>query len=325
MRRVLVTGATGFIGFEVAKRLSDLELRPRLLVRRPLRGPLIAALDAEPIQGDLGRPESLARALRGVDTVIHLAARAIFEEYDLVRPTIVDGSAALMRAALDAGVERFVYASSLLVYEGRADYVDATTPATSCLGYGRAKREAEQAMRSLVADSGMKLAVVRLPHVYGATDLMFEQMRRGRIISPGSGRNRFAHLHVADAARLLIGAAENDWSGVTPVADDEPASWREFFSVVRTYYPRFRQVSMPRWVALGGTRVLTPPRRLRGQPSLYTPDAVLSWNLELKVRPRLLWDDLGLEPLFPTIREGIPAVLDDCIAFRWVHPVLDRS
>jgi nucleoside-diphosphate-sugar epimerase len=320
-----VTGATGFIGYEVARRLSDLGLRPRLLVRRPLRGPLVAGLEAEPIQGDLERPESLARAVRGVDTIIHLAARAIFEEYDIVRPTIVDGSAAVMRAAVEEGVERFVYASSMLVYDGQAGFVDAATPTTSCLGYGRAKREAERALTLLAAGSGTKLAIVRLPHVYGATDLMFEQMRRGRIISPGSGRNRFAHLHVADAARLLIGAAEKDWSGATPVADDEPASWREFFAVVRTYYPRFRQVSLPRWLALGGTRALTPLRRLRAEPSLYTPDAVISWNLELKVKPRLLWDELGLEPLHPTIREGIPAVLDDCIAFRWVHPVLDRS
>ena len=87
MGRVLVTGATGFVGLEVAGQLCRKGVRPRLLVRRPLRGALLESLGAELMQGDLESPESLARAVQGIDTVIHLGASAIFEEYSLVRPT----------------------------------------------------------------------------------------------------------------------------------------------------------------------------------------------------------------------------------------------
>ena len=52
--KILVTGATGFIGYEVAKQLYQKGCRPRLMVRRPLRGFLLKSLDAELIQGDLG-------------------------------------------------------------------------------------------------------------------------------------------------------------------------------------------------------------------------------------------------------------------------------
>lgn len=325
MRRVLVTGGTGFIGYEVAKRLAGLGLQPRLLVRRPLRAPLLSALDAVLVQGDLESSDSLDRAVQGVDTVIHLAARAVFEEYSLVRPTIVGGSAALMRAAARAGVERFVHASSLLVYEEQKSPIDRDTPATSKLGYGRAKREAEAVLTELAAAASMSLAIVRLAHVHGARDLMFEQVRRGRVLMPGNGRNEFAHLHVSDAARVLIRAAEQNWHGVLAVADDQPASWREFFAEIRKYYPRFREVGAPQWVAALGTRMLTPFRRLSGRPSLHTPEAVAGWNLNLAVKPRLLWNELDLEPEFPTIHQGIPAALDECIAFRWVHPILDRG
>ena len=79
MEKILVTGATGFIGYEVSSLLSLRGFRPRLMVRRPVRGMLINSLDAELRQGDLKRPESLRRLVQDIDTVIHLGAMATFE------------------------------------------------------------------------------------------------------------------------------------------------------------------------------------------------------------------------------------------------------
>jgi nucleoside-diphosphate-sugar epimerase len=324
MNKVLVTGATGFIGYEVALQLIERGIRPRLLVRRPQRAMLFAGLDVELVQGDLERPLSLERAAEGVDTIIHLGARAIFEEYELVRPTIVAGSAALMRAATGAGVRRFVYASSLLVYTDQDRAIDATTPARPRLGYGKAKLEAERILAAIADQAGIDLAAIRLPHVYGARDLMFEQVRRGRVMFPGNGGNLFAHLHVRDAARILLAVAERGWTGTSPVADEHAVDWNEFFAVIRKYYPRSRYYGVPRWAALLGTRLMTPLRRLDRHPSLYTPDAVIGWNLNVPVAKGLLWDELGLAPDYPSVYQGIPAVLDDSIAFRWIHPVADR-
>ena len=56
---------------------------------------------------------------------------------------------------------------------------------------------------------------------------------------------------------------------------------------------------------------------------MYTPDTVTSWNLNLPVRPGVLWDELGIRPSYPTIAEGLPAALDECVAFRWTHPHAD--
>jgi nucleoside-diphosphate-sugar epimerase len=325
IEKVLVTGATGFIGFEVARQLSHRGLKPRLLVRRPLRAAMLASLNAELVQGDLESPQSLARAVQGIDTIIHLGARAIFEEYELVRPTIVDGSVALMDAAISAGVQRFVYSSSLLVYRNQREAIDQHTPADAELGYGRAKLEAEAVLSTMADQAGMSLALIRLPHVYGARDLMFEQVRQGRVLFPGNGQNLFSHMHVEDAARVLLAVAEKEWTGISPVADDMAANWNEFFGVIRNYYPRFRNIGMPMWLALLGTRLLTPIRRLSKQPSLHTPDAVLGWNLNVPVKKDVLWNDLELTPNYPSIHQGIPAVLDDCIPFRWKHPVADRA
>lgn len=88
MKKILVTGATGFIGFEVSSQLSRQGFRPRLMVRRPIRGMLLKSLDAELMQGDLKRPVSLQRLVRDIDTVIHPGAMATFESYHKVRSSI---------------------------------------------------------------------------------------------------------------------------------------------------------------------------------------------------------------------------------------------
>lgn len=324
MQQVLVTGATGFIGYEVARQLNAQGLCPRLMVRRPERGALLSGLDAELIHGDLTRPSSLARAVQGVDTILHLGARAAFESYARVHPTIVQGSIALMQAARQADVERFIYASSLFVYGPQAQPITARTPAAPCLDYGRAKLEAESALSALAQETGMQFAAVRLPHVYGARGLLFQQVHRGLVLFPGRGDNLFSHLHVEDAGRLLIEVARQGWTGVSAVADDRSVPWHAFFATLREHYPRYRELYIPAWLARLGTMALRPLMRWRARPSLATPDTITGWNLSLPVTPHLLWDDLGLKPRYATIDTGIPAVLDECVAFRWRHPLLDK-
>ena len=325
MKKVLVTGATGFIGFELARQRSEVGLRPRLLVRRPHRAPLLASLDAELVQGDLLSPASLARAVRGVDTVFHLAARASFESYARLKPTIVDGSASLMRAAADAGVSSFVFASSLLVHGSTETPIDAATPPAPELDYGRAKVEAETRLAAIAADAGIALAGVRLPHVYGAHSVLFQQVRKGLAIFPGPMTNRCGHLHVEDAARALREVARQRWTGASALADGHAADWIEFFAVLKELYPRFRLLRLPKWVGYAGAAMAAPLRLLASGPSLYTAGTVTGFNLSLPVARDALWSDLGRRPRYESIHAGIPAVLDSHLHFRWRHPMFDRA
>ena len=327
MNRILVTGSTGFIGYEAARILAEEGLQPRLLVRRMLRGSLVSHLDAEPVLGDLLSPLSLERAVQGVDTILHFGARASFEAFSQVRPSIVDGSRALMQAAVKAGVECFVYASSMLVHDSlpnRDGVVDADTPPAPGTGYGRAKLEAEGLLGRAAKEAGMAFCALRLPHVYGARDAVFSKIRVGPLLLPGLGTNAYCHLHVLDAARAMVEAGRQRLSTVSPIADDLPADWNAFFGLVKQYYPRLRMIRIPRQLALFGAYALHGWYRFQGKQTLETPDGVRGWNLHIPVRKGLVWEELGLEPEFPTFFDGVPEVLDDCVSYRWIHPVLDR-
>lgn len=325
MKTVLVTGATGFIGIEVSRQLADRGLNPRLMVRRPLRGIILKHLTADIMQADLRSPRSLQRILSGIDTVIHLGARAAFEPYKHLYPSIVRGSLNLMRAAIRAGVKRFVYGGSLLVYDDSPKPIDQNTRPSPTSGYGRAKLEAETEMQKLAASAGIRFVSLRLPHVYGAHSLLFDQVRYGRITFPGRGLNRFAHLHVSDAARGLIRAAETDVEGCFVVADELSCTWNDFFETVQTYYPRLRVVHMPQLASFIATRMLDALFELAGRPNPYPSGAISCWNMRLSVEPGTLQNVLGMEPEYPSVHDGIPAVLDDAISFYWLPSNLDRD
>ena len=306
--KLLVTGASGFIGQEVSHQLAFGGYRPRLMIRQAGDDCEICHLDADFVLADLRDRNSLRQAVKGVDGIIHLGARATFESYETLKPSILDGSLALMKAGIAAGVRRFVYSSSLLVYGGESSRVTADTPVNPVLDYGRIKVDAEKQLSEIAASAGVSFAALRLPHVYGARDLYFRQLQAGRLILPGLGKNIYTHLHVADAAAAIIACAEQAYSGILPFGDQLPSTWATFLKVARQHYPNARVYPVPRWLALLTTALLTPFRRIRPNPGLETPGAVRTYNFNLAVDRDLLWKDLGLAPVYPTIYEGIPAV-----------------
>jgi len=229
-----------------------------------------------------------------------------------------------MQAAIEARVGSFVYGGSLLVYGDTAQPIDQEKGTSPKSGYGRAKLEAELALEESAAKAGIRFVSLRLPHVYGAHSLLFDQVRHGKVLFPGSGNNPFAHLHVIDAARALIHAAESGQPGLWVVADDLSCTWNEYFETLKTYYPRLRVMHIPQILSFLGTRILDVVFGLTAQTNPYPSGAIACWNLRLPVIPGTMKQTVGLEPKYPTIHDGIPAVLDDSISFYWLPSNLDR-
>lgn len=319
--RVLVTGATGFIGTEVARQLAAAGMRPRVLVRRPTRARLLDGLDVEAVHGDLTVPDTLRPAVEGCDAVIHLGGRAVFEPARRLEPTFVAGTRALADAAEAVGARRFVFGSSLLVHRPSRDAITATTEPDPAIDYGRVKLRME---RELAERRGLSVASIRLPHVYGAGDQLFANLRRGVLAVPGRSSEPFSHLHVHDAARVLIAAALGRWEGACGIGDRDPAGWDRFLGELKRLLPRLVVVRLPAPLALVGTSLMRVVRSRLETPDIFTPDTVLAWNMPLWVEPSLLWDELGIQPEVPDFTVGLKRSLDDAVDRVWRHSVHDR-
>jgi nucleoside-diphosphate-sugar epimerase len=319
--KVLVTGATGFIGSEVTRQLAAAGLRPRVLVRRPTRASLLDGLDIDAVYGDLTVPDTLGPAVAGCDAVIHLGGRAVFEPARRLEPTFVSGTRAVADAAERAGARRFVFGSSLLVHHPSVGPVTATTEPDPVIDYGRVKLRME---RELSARPGLSVANIRLPHVYGAGDQLFANVRRGVLAVPGRSAPPFSHLHVHDAARVLIAAALGTWEGARGIGDRDPAGWDRFLGELQRLLPRLVVVRLPAPLALAGTSLMRIVRSRLETPDIFTPDTVRAWNMPLWADPALLWDELGLEPEVPDYVAGLKRSLDDAVDRVWRHSVHDR-
>lgn len=176
-RTALVTGATGFVGSAVARALLGAGIGVRALARKGNDRRNLAGLDVEIAEGDLTDAASLKAAIRGCDLLFHVAAdyRLWVRDPGQMMRTNVDGTEALMRAALDAGVSRVVYTSSVATLgHNQNGLSDETTPSTlaDMTGpYKQSKFLAEALVRRMVAEEGLPAVIVNPSTPIGPGDV----------------------------------------------------------------------------------------------------------------------------------------------------------
>ncbi len=219
--KALVTGATGFVGAAVARRLLAAGHEVRALARAGSNRANLDGLDVEVVTGDLTETESLARAAMGCDALFHVAAdyRLWAPDSDAMMRTNVDGSRNMVRAAADAGCGRIVYTSSVatlgLNADGEPADEDTAVSFDHMIGpYKQSKFRAEEAVMRLVREDGAPVVIVNPSAPVGPRDI--RPTPTGRIIvDAASGRmpafvdTGLNIVHVDDVADGHLAAFEH--------------------------------------------------------------------------------------------------------------------
>jgi len=282
----LVTGATGFVGSAVARALLETGRDVRVLARPSGDRRNLADLSVEIAEGSLEDASSLVRAVAGCRYLFHVAA-----DYRLWVPdpapmyrANVEGTRVLMRVALDAGVERVVYTSSVatlgLVAVGSADEETPSSLEDMIGPYKRSKFQAEEVVRDLVERRGLPAVIVNPSTPVGPRDR--KPTPTGRLIleaarghMPGYVDTGLNIAHVEDVAVGHLAAAETGRVGERYILGSEDMSLAQILAevgqVAGTRPPRMRVPYSVAYPAAIGAELVA---RLTGREPFITRDGV---------------------------------------------------
>ncbi len=304
-RRVLVTGATGFIGSHLAQRLVDEGARVRVLVRRPA-GLIHSLRDrVEIVSGDLLQPDRFVAATAACEVVFHVAgwlgrppARPVAHAIN------VTATQQLAQAARAAGVRRFVYTSSIAVYGPLAGgVITEDQPHWPVYTYAETKSLGEQAaLRCATAD--FEVTILRPAMVFGPrgsawTVLPVRLAQRHLPVLIGGGHG-FSHPVYVDNLidAYLLAAVCPAAAGRAFTLSDGDIEWRDFFGRYAAMAGR-RAYSVP--VAL--LRLAAPPiellTRLLGRPAVVSHHSIGFLTGRARLSTDLARQLLGWSPRVP--------------------------
>ena len=194
MNRVLVAGATGYLGGFVAREFKSRDYLVRALARSPKKlDPLRDSLD-EIVHAEVTRPETLEGACDGIDVVFSSVGITKQKDGLTFRDVDYQGNVNLLQAAQRAGVKKFIYVS---VFGG---------PGLLHLDIVKAHEDFVGVLR----DSGMDYTVIRPTGFFSDMEEYLKMARRGRVYLFGPGKNRINPIHGADLAVVCADAASGD-------------------------------------------------------------------------------------------------------------------
>lgn len=260
--RVLVTGASGFVGSAVARAMLARGWRVRVLVRAASPRGNVRDLDVEVVEGDMRDQASMRRALEGVRYLLHVAA-----DYRLWAPNPGDimranleGTRVVMTAALQAGIEKIVYTSSVATLRVKADGdgapVDEDAPADEheVIGaYKRSKIAAERLVEQMIAAQRLPAVIVNPSTPIGPRDI--KPTPTGRIIVeaalgkiPAFVDTGLNLVHVDDVALGHVLALERGRIGERYILGGDDVKLRDMLGTIAQMVDRKPpSIKLPRW------------------------------------------------------------------------------
>jgi nucleoside-diphosphate-sugar epimerase len=240
--KILITGATGFTGGYLARRLSTSGHAVRALVRSPEKGRSLAEQGIEIVTGDVTNPASLDRAMEDVALVYHIAATFRQENISDKKMWAINcqGVQNMLDAAIAAGtVNRFVHCSTIGVH-GDIKNPPATedSPYAPDDAYQRSKTGGEKIAMTYIKESKLPITIFRPGGIYGPGDTrflkLFRPIKKRRFVMIGSGKVLYSLIYIDDLIDgILLCGTHPRAIGNTYILTGEPAlTLNEFVATI---------------------------------------------------------------------------------------------
>jgi nucleoside-diphosphate-sugar epimerase len=280
VKRILVTGATGFTGGHLCERLARAGYAVRVLVRDPNRSIALSRCGVEVVVGDIRDSRPLEKVIEGIDVVYHIAA--LFRPENVSRKemweTNVQGTIHLLDAAIKAGVQRFIHCSTVGVHgDIKNPPANEETPYGPGDYYQESKTEGEQVVLQYMAKGQLPIVVFRPGGIYGPRDLRFlkliKAIKTRRFVMLGSGEILYQLIYIDDLIDgiLLCGTKEQAIGHVYILTGEEPVTLNQLVRVIAEVLdvrlPRLRFPVTPVYVAGFLCELLCKPLGIN--PPLY--------------------------------------------------------
>jgi len=309
--KVFVSGATGFIGIQLVKRLAEDGHSVHALYRSEFKADLIRHPDVTLFKGDILDKSSLNHAMEGCKEAYHTAAFAGVwaKDPDMIFRLNVDGALNVIEAAGNQGVGRVVLTSTAgILGPSHKEAVHESSPAPKSFftEYEASKFQLEQYLLGRT-ETGPEVVVVNPTRVYGPGYLsesngvtkMIKQYVEGKWkFIPGNGKSSGNYVYVEDVVRGHLLAMLKGLPGERYVLGGENISYNQLFEYVREASGvRHRLFKIPLWIMLAVAGLMKGLSRLTGSPPLIVPDLVRKFNHNWIVSSQKATDDLGYQPI----------------------------
>ncbi len=312
--KVFVTGGTGFIGGEVVRQLRARGEEVACLVRTPEKGKAVADLGCELVSGDLSDAAALGAGMKGCDAVIHAAA--MYEvgipakQHPAMWEANVAGTERVMKAALEAGVPRIVYVSTVGVFGNtHKEVVDESYehPGKEFTSYyEQTKLEAHRIVKRMIAEQSLPAIIVQPGGVYGPGDTsqvadLLEQFFAGKLPLLPFPELGICMTHVEDIAGGILLALDRGKLGEIYVISGPATTMREAIETVAGVSGR---TAPKRDLPTGLMKAMVPfgplVGKMMGQPPnlrelISSGDGVTFWASYEKAGRELGYAPRGLE------------------------------
>ena len=306
--KALVTGANGFIGSNLVKRLLEEGTEVNVLVRKTSDLKFLKGMEVNYFYGDITDYSTIEPAVKGADRVFHVAGLAAdWGPYQKFEKINFKGTINVAKAAAAARVKRFVYISTVAFHGfGKTDVTEDDPPAKNLIPYAETKLLAEQWLWEYAKVINMEITAVRPGNVFGINDRTFiskymDAMLSGKFAEINHGSSKTCPVYIENLIDIVLLVSKQDKAAGNAylATDGLDITWHEFNTLLAEKLNiRLKNKSVPYGIAMTAARIyygIHSLLNIKSEPFL-TPYRVNNGGLDYHFSIQKLKDHFAYHP-----------------------------